>query len=231
MRNISAVFINRLRDTFKNKACLIQFVMLPLMAVIMENAITMKDMPEHFFVKLFSVMFSAMAPITCMASMIAEEKEKGTLKALLMSGVRPSQYLFATGAYVFIMCMAGTSVFTVLGEYSGAQLVQFVIIMSSGIVLSMITGAVIGLFSRDQMTATSISVPVMMIFSFLPMISTFNKTVEKYSAAAYSQQISKLINNIGTAGIPTKSTVILLINFAAVLILFFAACKRQSKIQ
>ena len=64
MRNITVIFLKQLKDTLKNKAVLIQFVMFPLMAVIMENAVKIDNMPEKFFVKLFSVMFVGMAPLT-----------------------------------------------------------------------------------------------------------------------------------------------------------------------
>lgn len=53
MRNIKAVFLKQIIDTVKNKAVLIQFLMFPIMAVIMENSIMIPDMPEHFFAKLF----------------------------------------------------------------------------------------------------------------------------------------------------------------------------------
>lgn len=125
MRNIKAVFLKQIIDTVKNKAVLIQFLMFPIMAVIMENSIMIPDMPEHFFAKLFSVMFTGMAPLTCMSAIISEEKESNTLRALMMSSVKPWQYLIGTGAYVFIMCMAGTAVFALLGEYSGAELAVF----------------------------------------------------------------------------------------------------------
>lgn len=101
MRNIKAVFLKQIIDTVKNKAVLIQFLMFPIMAVIMENSIMIPDMPEHFFAKLFSVMFTGMAPLTCMSAIISEEKESNTLRALMMSSVKPWQYLIGTGAYVF----------------------------------------------------------------------------------------------------------------------------------
>ena len=50
MKNISVIFLKQLKDTLKNKAVLIQFVMFPLMAVIMENTVKFEDMPEKFFV-------------------------------------------------------------------------------------------------------------------------------------------------------------------------------------
>ncbi|MDE7288861.1 MAG: ABC transporter permease, partial [Oscillospiraceae bacterium] len=120
MKNIKAVFMKQILDTVKNKTVFIQFLMFPVMAIIMENAIKIEDMPEHFFAKLFAVMFVGMAPLSCMSAVISEEKEKNTLRALMMSNVKPWQYLVSIGAYIFIMCMVGTAVFAVLTEYSGA---------------------------------------------------------------------------------------------------------------
>lgn len=47
------------------------------MTLIMEHAITLNDMPELFFTRLFSTMYIGMAPLTAMAAIISEEKEKG----------------------------------------------------------------------------------------------------------------------------------------------------------
>ncbi|MBR2912497.1 MAG: ABC transporter permease, partial [Oscillospiraceae bacterium] len=71
--------------------------------------------------------------------------------------------------YVWLMCMAGAVVFAVCGEYKRSDFWMFMLIMAIGILLSQLTGAVIGVFSKNQMSATSVTVPVMMIFSFLPM--------------------------------------------------------------
>ena len=70
----------QLKDTIKNKTILIQFILFPLMTVIMENAITLEGMPELFFTKLFAIMYIGMAPITSVAAIISEEKEKNTLR-------------------------------------------------------------------------------------------------------------------------------------------------------
>ena len=96
-----------------------------------------------------------------------------------------------------------------------------------GIILSELTGAVIGIFSRNQMTATSISVPVMMLFAFLPMLSMFNDTIKSVAQVTYSQQISELINGIGDSGIQTESLIVIAVNFALAVILFTVAYKRK----
>ena len=227
MRNICAVFLKQINETFKNKTILIQFVLFPAFALIMENAIKLQDMPEHFFVKLFAVMFVGMAPLTCMSSILSEEKEKNTLRALLMSNVKPVQYLLGVGSYLWLMCMAGRVVFALRGQYRGKELVAFLLIMAAGILLSILVGAAIGVFSRNQMTATSITIPVMMVFSFLPMIATFNEKIAKLAKITYSQQISMLINNINDVTIEMENFVILLANMLVAIVLFLLAFYRK----
>lgn len=227
MKNITAVFLKQIKETFRNKTILIQFLMFPVMVIIMENAIKLENMPEHFFVKLFAVMFVGMAPLTCMSAIISEEKEKNTLRALMMSNVKPFEYLIGVGAYVFIMCIIGAVVFAVCGGYEGKDLLVFMVIMGAGILLSSLTGAVIGVFSKNQMSATSITIPVMMIFSFLPMLSMFNENIEKVARITYSQQMSILINGIGNAGIKLESIIIIAVNFVVASILFTLAFRKK----
>jgi len=227
MRNIDAVFLKQLKETFKNKTILIQFLMMPILAVVMENTITLDDMPEHFFVKMFSVMFVGMAPLTSMSAIISEEKEKNTLRVLMMSNVKPFQYLIGVGFYVWLMCMAGAAVFAVCGGYEGMDFCVFMLIMSVGILLSSLIGAVIGVFSKNQMAATSVTVPVMMIFSFLPMLSMFNESIKNIARITYSQQMSILINGIGTVDIKAESVVVIALNFVIMAALFAAAFKKK----
>ncbi|MBQ7958615.1 MAG: ABC transporter permease [Oscillospiraceae bacterium] len=227
MKNITAVFLKQIKETFRNKTILIQFLMFPVMVIIMENAIKLENMPEHFFVKLFAVMFVGMAPLTCMSAIISEEKEKNTLRALMMSNVKPFEYLLGVGAYVFIMCIIGAVVFAVCGGYEGKDLLAFMAVMGAGILLSALTGAVIGVFSKNQMSATSITIPVMMIFSFLPMLSMFNESIEKVARITYSQQMSILINGIGNSAIKPESIIIIAVNFVVASILFTLAFRKK----
>ena len=225
MNNISAVFLKQIRETLKNKPILIQFLMFPVLAVIMETAVKIEDMPEHFFAKLFAVMFVGMAPLTCMSSVISEEKEKNTLRVLMMSNVKPVQYLLGIGSYIWIMCMAGAAVFAALCEFKGAEIKKFMVIMAFGIILSILAGAVIGIAAENQMTSTSVTLPVMMIFSFLPMLSMFNETIEKIARVTYTQQISQLVNN-NFENI-SEGAIVIAINFVLAIVLFFLAYHRK----
>ena len=227
MRNMSAVFLKQMNETLKNKTILIQFLMFPVMTIILENAIKMEDMPEHYFAKMFAVMFVGMAPLSSLSAIISEEKEKDTLRALMMSNVKAYEYLLGVGVYVWVMCMVGALIFAVCAEYSGMDFLVFILIMAVGILVSGLFGAVIGIFSKNQMSATSVTVPVMMVFSFLPMLAMFNETFEKIATVTYSQQMMILINEIGSAGARAENIMIIAANFVIAAILFIGVYKKK----
>ena len=227
MNNIAAIFKKQLKDTFKNKTVLIQFIMFPLLTLIMSHTVTIEGMPENFFVNLFATMYIGMAPLTSIAAVIAEEKEKNTLRVLLMSNVKPCEYLFGIGCYIWLACMLGAVVICVAGSYGFRESLAFMGIMAIGILASLLTGAAIGTWSRTQMMATSISVPVMMIFSFLPMLSMFNNTIAKIAKFVFSEQISVMLNRIGSQQPGTGSICIVAANvfvFAALFALSYKKC-------
>ena len=76
------------------------------------------------------------------------------------------------------------------------------------------------------MTATSVTVPVMMVFSFLPMLSMFNKTIEKIAEFAYSQQISLWIQKIESSNFELKQPVIIGLNMLVILCIFILAYRK-----
>lgn len=189
MRNITIIIRKQLKDTLKNKTILIQFMLFPIMTLIMENAITLDGMPELFFTKLFSIMYIGMAPLTSVAAIIAEEKEKNTLRVLMMANVKPWQYLTGVGLYVWLICMAGAGVMAT--GLDREAFIFYMCIIGIGFAISVVAGACIGIYAKNQMAATSVVMPVMLILAFLPMIATFNDKIEKVAKIFYTQQLKE----------------------------------------
>lgn len=228
--NVRAVFRKQMKETLKNKEVLVQFMMFPLIAVVMENLVHVEGMPERYFVNLFSAMYVGMAPLVATVSILAEEKEKGTLRALLMANVKSPEYLMGVGSYVWFACMAGACIFMVTGGYKGKTALSFLMIMGVGIFISLVLGAAIGASCRNQMAATAISVPVMLVLSFLPMLSAFNATVEKGAKFVYTQQISLLVNQVSEKNLSFQNGSIIFVNFLLVTV-FFAYAYRKAGIE
>lgn len=225
MRNIGIIVKKQLKDTFKNKTVLVQFVMFPAMTLLMEHAISLPGMPENFFTKLFSVMYMGMAPLTAAASIISEEKEKNTLRALTMANVKPWEYLAGVGLYVWVICMAGAGIMATCLPVSGIPF--YLGIMAAGFIISIAVGASVGVFASNQMAATSLVVPVMLVFSFAPMLAMFNDKIEKVAGIFYTQQLRILMNQMSFDGIKTESILILTVNALLAVVLFFVAFRKK----
>lgn len=196
INHVWAILWKAIKDTIKNKTILIQFVMFPCITIVMENAISMEGLPAHYFANMFSGMYIGMAPLTCVAAIISEEKEKNTLRVLQMSNVKAYEYLMSNAVYVVSVCMIGSLVIGLAGGYSGVDLVKYLLLMLAGHFISVIVGAAIGTASKNQMMATSLTVPIMIVLSFLPMLSMFNDTIGKVSRFLFTGQIFILINNV-----------------------------------
>jgi ABC-2 type transport system permease protein len=225
MHNTGVIIKKQIKDTLKNKTVLIQFVMFPVLTLIFENAINIPDMPELFFTKLFSVMYMGMAPLVAVASVIAEEKEKNTLRVLTMANVKAWEYLAGIGIYVWTICMAGAGVMAT--TLSSGDIPFYLGVMAAGFIISIAIGACIGIIASNQMAATSLSLPVMLIFSFMPMLAMFNDKIEKIAGIFYTQQIRELLGNMTFDGIKTETMLVVAVNALLALSLFFAAFKRK----
>ncbi len=225
MKNILVVIKKQLKDTLKNKTILIQFILFPVITLVMENAISLDGMPERFFTKLFSVMYMGMAPLTSIASIISEEKEKNTLRVLMMANVKPWQYLVGVGLYVWMICMAGALVMSV--GFSGNEIFRYLAIMGCGFMVSIFAGACVGIFAKNQMSATSLAMPVMMVFSFAPMLAMFNETVSKFARLLYTQQMRQLLEGLAFDGTAKESFLVILVNAVVLLGLFILAYRKK----
>ncbi len=225
--HIKAILWKQGKDTFKNKEILVQFVMFPVLTVIMENAMEIKGMPEHFFANLFAVMYLGMAPLVSMAAILAEEKEKNTLRVLLMSDVKAIEYFLGAGIYLFGICMLGAGVIGFAGGYRGSELALFLAAMAVGNLISILAGAAIGTYSRTQMMATSLTVPVMLVLAFLPMLAMFNGRIAKVAKYSYTGQMSLLLNSMGNGQKMSESLCIAGANLLVAVILFVTVYRRK----
>ena len=226
MNNILVIIKKQFKDTFKNKAVLIQFILMPLIAFLMERFVKPEDMPELFFTKMFSVMYMGMAPLTAMAAIISEEKDKNTLRVLMMSNVKPWQYLLGVGSYIWVICMIGALAFTLNGIKT-EDTAFYLITMGGGFIISILAGACVGIYAKNQMAATSLASMLMIILVFLPMFAQFNDNIKTAAKFIYTQQIRLSLDGMAFSEIQSSGVIILLANALTTTILFFVIFRKK----
>lgn len=226
MRKTIAIFKKQLKDTWHNKSVLLQFVLLPILALIMGYLMPEGAMPRQSVSAMFTTMYVGMIPISSMCSIIAEEREKGTLRSLRMANVGGGQYLIGIGSCLFVESLFGVAIFSVLGGYTGEELAQYIAISILGILTSLLLGATIGLLAKNQMSATSLSAPMSIVLSFMPTMATMNEEIAKISKFLYTQQLNNLLQDIGNEPF-TKERLIILCSNIALFCLAFAIIYRK----
>lgn len=201
MNRIIAIFKKQLKDTLKNKMILVQFVLFPFVAFVFTEFVAKSnpDLPDTYFVTLFATMYAGMVPLVNMATIIAEEREKKSLQMLIMSNVKPYEYLLGVGSYVLILCSLGGLTFGLIGGYRGTELMRFVLTIILGFIASILLGSAVGIFSKNQGAATALAMPLAMVTAFVPMVAMFNEKIASIANILYTQQISNLINDLSVS--------------------------------
>lgn len=101
-----------------------------------------------------------MTPISLLSMMVAEEKEKNTLRTLMLSDVSAEEFLLSKSLVaLFLMTIIAIADFLIL---KGA-LELFAVYLISGTLAAislLFLGAMIGLLCKDQMATGTLSAPV-----------------------------------------------------------------------
>lgn len=131
---------------------------------------------------------------------LAEEKEKNTLRTLMTSSVNGLEFFLGSMIPVFLMIMV---INIVLIPISGCAfsdvhmgIYLFVTIVSS--LTSCIIGMILGIFSKNQVSASTITTPVLMLFTFIPTFASFVESLKSVSQFLFTGVISDMVEAIST---------------------------------
>ena len=119
------------------------------------------------------------------STIVSEEKEKKTLRTLLLSGVKTENYIISTLVFPFAISLASALFIPKILEIDlGKQSDAYYLIVLLTAVAIMLIYLLIGMVCKTQVSSQIVSLPVMMISLFIPTFSgmsdTFD-TVIKYS--------------------------------------------------
>jgi len=236
MRSIKAIFKKQLKDTLKNPAVLIQFIIFPLIAFLMNMVMNIDGLPEEMvanmpnMVTMQATIFAGMGLIPIVAGIIAEDIERKSLRFLMMAGVKPSAYLIGVSGVIFIVSFFTSVAFGFISEFNGQDFWVFVGAMMSGVAASIVLGATIGILTKNQQAATALSMPAAIIFGFGPMMAQFNETIARALHIVYTQQLNVVTGYLTIGGAETglwQSFAIIWANVVVLAALFAIAYKKK----
>mgnify|MGYP001160559934 CR=1 FL=1 len=169
VQRVSAIIVKDVKDLFKNSYMILITILLPLgMAALLSDSdsddASLLGMP----INLALVITGAFVQ----ATMMAEEKEKNTLRALLLSPATRMEIILGKSllsSLITILVVIG-SIF--ISKMHVPGLFYFTIMVVLSIVIFVSLGTIIGLISRTVMETSIVGLPVLVIFTYGSLIST-----------------------------------------------------------
>lgn len=230
MKRIQAIFMKDYKEFSRNYAISIM-LFFPIVFAIFYRS----DAPSTMFMYAFVLNFSlSMMTSFIQACLIAEEKEKNTLRSLMMTPASIFDVLFGKSLFVIMMSSVIFAVTVyILGYFpDSTSFIWFVISLLLSIVLYTSLGTICGLYSKTVMEATLAIFPVLIIFT----MGQFGVFLEERFAAASvlqylpSAQLAELmeasINNYTMSDL-IKPTVIIAVWMVVVTVISIVLYKKR----
>ncbi|MDF2870356.1 MAG: hypothetical protein K0R05_1931 [Anaerocolumna sp.] len=201
LRRIKALTKKEFKSFTKNTNVLLM-CMLPIIFSIIYSYIygSYEDVPKLMVLLLCLNMNLIMCSSFTIAMLIAEEKEKNTLRTLLLSGVSALEFLFGKVVLTLILStITNILIFFICGmevKYLG----WFLLISTLVIISMIIIGALIGMFSKNQMSTSVVGMPVMLILLLIPMMADFNENIRKVAKFTPNYNMNIIFNKILDGG-------------------------------
>ena len=189
MKTIAALLIKQTKDSLRNLPSLMILAIYPAVAAIMVAAMDSSESPAQFFVPMFAAMHCSFAPLVLSSNILSEEKEKGTLRSLLMAGVSRRQILASLSLFVLLAVMLTGSVFLVLKPMEGGEAIRFAAAMLFGASVSVLMGLCVGILSPNVTAANGMAVPAGLVFALLPMLGQFNDSLSAVADYTFSGRL------------------------------------------
>lgn len=129
------------------------------------------------------------------SSSLAEEKEKNTLQTLLTSSVNSLEFFLGSILPPLIYSIV-LNVAILLASGLPIELVNipmYLFVTTLATITSCVLGMVIGIIAKDQVACSTISMPIIMIFSLIPSMSALNDTLENISGYLYTGIVSQMM--------------------------------------
>lgn len=241
MRKIGALCQKDFADTFRNPSMIISVIMPIALALFYryllgdmgsespdttpEQAAAIAQMLESFLLSTsLCLTIGAVVAMTVVYG-IAEEKEKKTLRTLMLANVSAGQILVSRAAVALVVSVVvATICFFVLDAENTSLLMPYLGLTVLGAIPIILLSLLLGLATRDQMTAGLYSMPVMIV-AIAPIFGLQDEAVADVLMYLPTGAISELVTLMTQDTLFTSEAVLplaIVVGWIAILAILFA---------
>lgn len=200
LKRVRAIFVKDYKEFSRNYAINITLIFPMLLAFLFRS----QDLSSIGTLGLILglVLNISFTIITCFpqACLIAEEKERNTLRSLMMTPATTMDVLIGKSSLVFVMSAVVLTIVTYILNYEPTSIWAFVIAIILSIILYTAVGTICGLFSKTVLEASLIVIPVILLFPAAPYGALLAKDFLFFKVLEYvpSSQLVYLLDTRNT---------------------------------
>lgn len=194
-RQFMALLWLRCQIILSNKSILLQVLMPAVLIYLYRFMIDSQSGPKAQMALAYLMICIPFAIVLAVGNpiltILADEKEKKTLKTLLLSGVNTSEYLLSTLVVPIVLTVVYLTLTPLILDVPIDHLVNYCLVGSATALVIALLYLLLGLLVKSQVMAQVVAVPTMLISAFLPMLSGMDKTVAKVTDYSFMGLFTK----------------------------------------
>ncbi|WP_096270827.1 ABC transporter permease [Paucisalibacillus globulus] len=184
-KRINAILQKDWKDLWKNYF-VSSIILLPIVMAVFYGRIMDPTIDLHYMI-INLALASVTAFIQC--AVIAEEKEKHTLRGLMLSPASVFEILIGKSLVTIILSVITIIVCAYLTGYNPTNIIMVVIALIISMVFYLGIGTILGLISRTIIEASFIIMPVIFLFGFGSVLMGL---VEKYPSLSFVEYLPNI---------------------------------------
>jgi ABC-2 type transport system permease protein len=193
LKRAGAIFIKDYKEFSRNYALSIMLIFPITFAVLLRHAGSALPGAVGFLLNTSFVLLTCFAQ----ACLIAEEKERNTLRSLMMTPATTMDVLIGKSALVFVMSAVVLAISVFIYGYEPASIGAFAAAVILSIILYTAVGTICGLFSKTLLEASLSIIPAAMVFTAPPVATLLFGDFAIFKVLDYTPSI-QLVNLLNT---------------------------------
>ena len=173
----------------------------------------------------------SMTGIYCTAASLAEEKEKHTLRTLMTSSVNGLEFFLGSLIPVVLMSEAVNvlCVFIARISMTPAQWAAYLGVTFAVSVIAAVVGMILGIFAKNQISASTITTPAILVFMMIPMFTGFSDTLKTIGMFLFTGIAFDAVANIhnGLPALDIQGILVLAAELVLSAVLFLVLYRRN----
>ena len=209
LKKMGILYGKDLKDFIKNPGISVA-ALIPVLFVVLYRSIgladAMGDYASYFLLNIGTVMSIAMVALLLVSTSVAEEKEKFTLRTLMMSNVRASEFLASKILVTLTVLLICNVLIFILSGSALQDLPFYLLCCVLGSASLIMFSACIGIMARDQMSTSIYQIPIMLLVMLPAMLSGFNSFIGTLASFTPIAAMMTLFENFQTGSLASASS-------------------------